>query len=294
MPIGRSALCGVSTHSKERALDIAVMDAERLSSSQLAMAEVSMNNKQPIHTKRQYLRELVYQRNKWDKPLSEKDKANGFLGWHERGYLTHCDKPGLVQFLTLRLADSFPSSRRREWEHLLAIEDRREQRTKLEEYLDRGVGECHLRAPRIAKFSEEALLFFHNQRYELLAWCVMPNHVHALVHVWNWPLSKMVQSWKKRSGSQALAILRLERRSPDRRSEVSRMRRPIRRSALRSFWQREYWDTFMRDKDQEKTAIRYIENNPVKAKLCRTVDDWKFSSARFRDKYQRLVLPEES
>ena len=89
-----------------------------------------------------------------------------------------------------------PESRRDEWEHLLKIEDEREKRMELEAYLDRGVGECYLRDVRIAKLMEEVLLFFHHQRYELLAWCVMPNHVHVLVHVWNWPLWKMVQSWK--------------------------------------------------------------------------------------------------
>jgi len=31
-----------------------------------------------------------------------------------------------------------PASRRGEWEHLLGIEDVREKRTKLEEYLDRA------------------------------------------------------------------------------------------------------------------------------------------------------------
>jgi len=36
-----------------------------------------------------------------------------------------------------------PASSRGEWEHLLKIEDDREKRTKLEEYLDRGIGECH-------------------------------------------------------------------------------------------------------------------------------------------------------
>jgi hypothetical protein len=44
--------------------------------------------------------------------------------------------------------------------------------------------------------------------------------------------------------------------------------KPNRSSALQSFWQREYWDTFMRDEAQEKTAVRYVENNPVKATLC--------------------------
>ena len=225
-------------------------------------------NRPPL-TKRQYLRELVYQKNKWDEPLSDEDKANGFLGWHERGYLPHCDKPGLVQLVTLRLVDSLPTSRRGEWEHLLKIEDARARRKELESYLDRGVGECWLRSPRVAECVEEAMRFHHGDRYELLAWCVMPNHVHVLVHVCDWPLAKMLQNWKSISAIAANKVLK--------------------RSG--AFWQREYWDTFMRSEEQEKTAVRYIESNPVKAKLCRASEDWPFSSARFRDEYRRLVLP---
>ena len=240
-------------------------------------------------TRRKHLRELVADKNRWSRPLTDEERAFGFLGWHERGYLPHCDFPGLVQFVTFRLADSMPALRRGEWEHLLLIEDLREKRGKLEEYLDRGVGECHLRDSRIAKLCEDALRFFDNERYELLAWCVMPNHVHVLVHVWQVPLWKMVAAWKKRVGAQALDLLRKERRSPDRLDGVGSANEPIGRSALQSFWQREYWDTFMRDEDQERTAIRYIESNPVNAKLCRTAEDWSFSSARFRDEYRRLT-----
>jgi putative transposase len=242
-------------------------------------------------TKREYLRELVADKNRWSRPLTDEERALGFLGWHERGYLPHCDFPGLVQFVTFRLADSMPASRRDEWEHLLAIEDLRERRTKLEEYLDCGVGECWLRYPRIARLCEEALLFFHNERYELLSWCVMPNHLHVLVHVWQTPLGKLVQSWKRQIATQAEAYL-AERRSPTRRVSAEDTNAPARRAALQTLrWEREYWDTFMRDEAQERRAVRYTEANPVKAKLCRTVEEWKFSSARFRDEYRRLVMP---
>jgi len=240
--------------------------------------------------KREYLRDLVAGKNRWsDRQLTDEERALGFLGWHERGYLPHCDFPGLVQFLTFRLADSMPESRRGEWEHLLKIENDREKRTKLEEYLDRGVGECHLRSPRIALVAEKALLFFHNQCYELLAWCVMPNHIHVLVDVRMTPLWKIVQNWKVRVENQWRKLLLSERRAPTRPVSSRDINEPRRCSALR--WQREYWDTFMRDAAQEKTAIRYIENNPVKAKLCRTKYGWPFSSARFRDEYARLVIP---
>ena len=246
----------------------------------------------PPRTKREYLRELVADKNRWsDRKLTDEERALGFLGWHERGYLPHCDFPGLVQLVTFRLADSMPASRRGEWEHFLKIEEVRERRSKLEEYLDRGVGECWLHDPRIAKLAEDALLFFHDERYELLAWCVMPNHVHVLVQVWQTPVGKLVQSWKRHIATQAEAYL-AERRSPTRPVPEPDRNAPARRAALQTLrWEREYWDTFMRDEKQETTAIRYIETNPVKAKLCRTADAWPFSSARFRDNYRRLDLP---
>jgi type I restriction enzyme R subunit/putative DNA methylase len=239
-------------------------------------------------TKREYLRRLVEGKNTTFRPLTDEEKALGFLGWHERGYLPHCDYPGLVQFVTFRLADSMPDSRRGEWEHLLKIEDDREKRTRLEEYLDRGVGECHLRDPRIAQLAEDAMLHFHDEHYELLAWCVMPNHVHVLVHVWQMPLWKMVQSWKRFIATRAEVVL-TERRSPTRREGEKLENAPARRAALQ--WQREYWDTFMRDEEQQRKAVRYIESNPVKAKLCGAPEAWPFSSARFRDEFRRLQIP---
>lgn len=221
-----------------------------------------------LRAKRRYLRELVEAKNKLFPPLTAEEKALGFLGWHQRGYLPHCDYPGLVQFVTFRLKDSMPATRKGEWEHLLAIEDEREKRVKLEDYLDQGIGFCHLRDERAAAVTEETLLHRHNQSYDLLAWCVMPNHVHVLIHVWQTPLGKILQSWKSYSAAQINKFL-------------------SRRGAL---WEPDYWDTFMRDEEQERTAIRYIENNPVKAKLCRLATEWPFSSARFRDEYRRLVL----
>jgi type I restriction enzyme R subunit/putative DNA methylase len=255
-----------------------------VNSEQHAGSETGAPNDMTSRRKREYLRELVADKNRWSRRLTEEECALGFLGWHERGYLPHCDFPDLVQFVTFRLADSMPASRRGEWEHLLAIENLREKRTKLEAYLDRGMGECHLRDPYIAKLCEEGLSFFDNKRYALRAWCVMPNHAHVLVHVWQTPLGKMVQSWKRHVATQAQAYL-AERRSPTRRVSPTHTNVSARRAALQTLqWERECWDTFMRDEEQEKTAIRYIEANPVKAKLCRTPEQWPFSSARFRDK----------
>jgi putative transposase len=221
-----------------------------------------------LRPNRRNLLELVEDKNRWCRPLTAEEKAKGFLGWHQRGYLPHCDFPGLVQLVTVRLADSMPASRRHEWEHLLEIEDVREKRTKLEDYLDRGIGACHLRNPNVAKLAVDSLLGFHGTDCQVHAWCVMPNHFHMLLKIEDVPLSKIMQRWKSFVASEANAILRRHGR----------------------FWEPEYWDTFMRDDAQEKRAVRYIENNPIKARICRCSDAYAFSSAQFRDAHRRLQI----
>lgn len=224
---------------------------------------------QPPKSKREHLRRLVDAKQRWSGPLPDKDKAAGFRGWHERGYLPHCDKPGLVQFITFRLWDSLPASRINERKHVLVVTPQsaaaREQRRKLEESLDRGLGECYLRDHGIADLMEQAMRFHHGQRFELLAWVVMPNHVHALIEVGGTPLTKIIQNWKSVVAVAANQLLGRTGR----------------------FWQPDYWDHYMRSPEQALKAVRYIENNPVKAKLCRIPEDWAFSSARFRDPQTR-------
>ena len=109
------------------------------------------------------VRDLVEGKRRWSSPPKIENLKRGFRGWHERGYLPHRDEPGLTQFVTFRLADSFPESLRAEWEHLWKIEDDQQRRAELEAYLDRGRGESHLRKPEIAGLVEDAVRFFHGE-----------------------------------------------------------------------------------------------------------------------------------
>ena len=54
------------------------------------------------------VRDLVKGKRAWSHPLAEDEIERGFLGWHENGYLPHRDEPGLIQFVTFRLADALP------------------------------------------------------------------------------------------------------------------------------------------------------------------------------------------
>ena len=214
------------------------------------------------------MRELIANKRRYSSAPKREDAIRGFRGWHERGYLPHRDEPGLTQFVTFRLQDTFPESLRSEWEHLWRIEDDRKRRVELEEYLDRGRGECHLRRPDVGQIMEAALRCFHANRYELRAWCVMPNHAHVLFKVDAMPMAEIIESWKKHTAQNVNQLLK--RRG--------------------SFWEEDYWDTYMRDAEHERKTVRYIESNPAKAKLVLDPRDWAWSSARFRDEFGVLRL----
>ena len=209
---------------------------------------------------RRDIQQLIQNKRAWTEPLSADEEKLGFRGWRSRGYLPHFDVPGVRQMITYRLADAMPASRRHEWSRLLSIEDERERRIKIEAYLDAGHGECRLRQPEIAALVQENLLHFDGTRYRLLAWVVMPNHVHTLIEISQTPLAEILHGWKSYTGKAANRLLE---RTGD-------------------FWQPEYFDRYIRDEEHLGKAVRYIENNPVKAGLVKLPEEWRFGSVCFR------------
>jgi REP element-mobilizing transposase RayT len=131
---------------------------------------------------------------------------------------------------------------------------------KIERYLDRGAGACHLREPEIATLVADAMRHFHESRYILRDWVVMPNHVHAVI--WPMPnhlLSDILKSWKQFSSRRAKKIIGLSSEEP--------------------FWQPETYDHWIRNDEEKARISRYIRNNPVSAGLCTRTEDWRWSSA---------------
>jgi REP element-mobilizing transposase RayT len=186
-------------------------------------------------------------------------------GWHTRGYLPHFDGEAIPQSITLHLGDAVPERVIERWqrqlkdltdEHKLVIMQQR-----IEKYMDQGYGACYLKDPTLAKLVQDSLLKFDGVRYQLFAWCVMPNHEHSMLERFEEiELEDIMQAHKSYTAHEANKLLRRKGR----------------------FWFKEYHDRFIRNQDHFRDAIRYIENNPVKAKLCTKPSDWPFSSAWFR------------
>jgi putative transposase len=203
---------------------------------------------------------------------SGNDDLSRARGWYSRGYLPHMDQPGLVQSISFRLHDALPAHildgwrDELHWRQGLSAADpvAVTLRRRIARYEDAGHGACWLRDERLATIVEDALLFFDGARYRLIAWSIMPNHVHVLVEMTTGsPLARVLQAWKWFTARQANELL--TRRGP--------------------FWARDYYDRFIRDPEHLTRAIAYIEGNPVRAGLAETVDAWWFGSARRRGEH---------
>ena len=184
-------------------------------------------------------------------------------GIHSRGYLPHWDFAEGLQAVTFRLADSVPAAVIKSWKtELSGIPDdatrERELHRRIARFEDAGHGACVLHRHDCAGIIQATLTTGHPTRYRLLAWCVMPNHVHILFKLApDFSLGAVIRAWK---GASALAINRLlDRAGP--------------------LWMADYFDRLIRDLKHLYDCRAYIRNNPVKAGLCAHPEDWPFSSA---------------
>ena len=179
-------------------------------------------------------------------------------------YLPHWTQEGATYAVNFRLFDSLPAETLRQWlaerDDILKtaartgrdLSDEERQRllelhsAKIEKWLDAGHGSCWLKDERIARLVRDALAHFDGSRYDLFAWCVMPNHVHAVVRpAAGHALSEIMHSWKSFTVKKANALL-------DRTGE---------------FWQAEYFDHLVRDEDDFRKQVNYVLTNPARAGL---------------------------
>jgi putative transposase len=187
---------------------------------------------------------------------------NPYADIHQtKNRLPHWQQQGAVYFVTFRLADAVPmrllnqwESERNNWLRVHAepwtteIEREYHQRFSgaIERWLDAGYGACLLRRRECAQIVMEALSHFEGERVIMISAVIMPNHVHALfVQNPEWPLEKLIRSWK---GFTAREINKLLERSG-----------PL--------WQRDYFDRLVRDEKHFANCVRYIRRNPEKARL---------------------------
>ncbi|MDP6359178.1 MAG: transposase [Planctomycetota bacterium] len=136
-------------------------------------------------------------------------------------------------------------------------------------YLDSHTDIDWLRKPEIAGLIRQNLYHHHESKYYLVAYCIMPNHVHVLLQPADslderrdkdGPLSDIMHSLKSYTANQANRILGRES----------------------TFWQAESYDHWVRGRDELGRIVEYVAQNPVKANLVSEPHEWFFCSAHDR------------
>jgi putative transposase len=202
--------------------------------------------------------------------------------------LPHWDVPGATYFVTTCLEGSIPARglldlarfrkdlgrqprpphlSKQEWQ----VHCWKRSFARLDYWLDNWPARRVLAEAPLAKIVVGSFFHFAGERYDLLAFVVMPSHLHWLFR----PLPEWVET------------LPDDERTPRERVTYSlnrytatRCNRHLRTKG--AFWQTESYDHWVRDVDEMERIIRYIEENPVKAKLVEQADQWPYSSAAFR------------
>lgn len=174
-----------------------------------------------------------------------------------RRNLPHWHPEETAIFLTWRLSGSLPKGFTEDLKK--CSREPRKQFLSTERVLDAASsGPLWLKDPEIAGCVERAIRRGAElRRFVLRAYVVMPNHVHVLLDPLV-PLHKITNGIKGASAREANVMLR--------------------RTGM-PFWQDEVFDHWIRDAGQFARTKAYIENNPVKARLCADPHDWPWSSA---------------
>ncbi len=132
-------------------------------------------------------------------------------------------------------------------------------------------GPHYLKNPRIAGLVQQELHRFDGELYDLICYCIMSNHVHILIdtslqipdnfEIVNWeslefePLQNIM---KRIKGPTAIYANRLLNKSG-------------------RLWQKESYDRYIRDQREYENVVAYILNNPVKAGLVKTWEEYQFT-----------------
>ena len=206
-----------------------------------------------------------------------------------RRHLPHYYPPNSVYLVSPRLAGSLPRHRiveLSEKRELLRIQKRtlsevtleasRLQRElfKLERAIEKASQHCHwLSDPRIADLVADAIRYRDGRDYDLIAYSIMPNHMHLVFGIGapdllepvgqidnlsDKPVSKIMQSLKRHTAREANKIL----------------------GRTGAFWQDESYDHVIRDSEELERIVLYVLHNPVKAGFVRDWREWKWSYSR--------------
>ncbi len=161
-------------------------------------------------------------------------------------------------------------------------------------WLDRTSDIRWLAEPRVAAMIRANLYHHHAVKYHLIAYCIMPNHVHVVLQ----PIEKTDRGAGGSPAGETRQASRLHHgetgvgEQEDGDSPLASIMHSLKSYTAHeankflkrsgAFWQSESYDHWIRDDDELERVVDYIAGNPVKARLAAAPHDWFFSSSHDR------------
>ncbi len=196
--------------------------------------------------------------------------------------LPHYQPPNASFFITFRLANSLPrhivAQLKEEYKtalkeigrsKVLSYEEQKKYFSRFDKYLDRVEhGPTWLQDDRISGIVAETLHCWNGRRYDLVCYCIMPNHVHLVID--RVQVNDLSYNLLRAGRSSKLSYTLSGILHSIKRYTAREANRVLHRSG--PFWQHESYDHVIRDRKELERIIGYVLNNPMKAGL---VDDWQ-------------------
>ena len=129
---------------------------------------------------------------------------------------------------------------------------------QMEEWLDHTDHVQWLKNPDIAEMLRDAIVTRARERsWHPLHWVIMPSHLHILYIGGQVGMKELMRGFKHWTGTNGNNILG---------------------RAGGRFWQDEWFDHWSRSADETDRIAHYIRQNPVRARLVKTAEDWPYAS----------------
>jgi len=207
-----------------------------------------------------------------------------------KGKLPHIQPIGATFFVTFRLAGSLPkgyerklinwhqseinkiiSNQKDNWEELLHIQEKRYFQ-KFDNALDKRLTEVqYLANPKITNIVTNQMHRFDEKLYNLLAYCVMSNHVHLVIDTQQ--QLQYVNPLAEITDKNYVQLDKIMRRI---KGAISRYAN-LALGKQGQFLARESYDHYIRNPEELERILFYVVNNPVKIGLVKKWEDFPFS-----------------
>ena len=211
------------------------------------------------------------------------------MGFYRRS-LPHLFIPGYPLFVTVRLNKSIPRQELNDLHTFFLNQKKAIQKEsnisikKLEAELQRQffkkydsllhqncMGPHWLINDSIAEVVSESLHWGNGDRYHLISFTIMPNHVHIVLK----PIVREKEKMEKRGKKGEVTYMLADIMESFKKYTARKANEILKRSGR--FWQHESYDHLLRNKTELKRAIRYTLHDAVRAKYVLNWQDYKWS-----------------